>query len=68
MMEQKDVRINIRNYQRELNDILIHPMKIYVSVQNGRQYLLAWDYFNERPFFYRFVTRSLSSVDIPLCA
>lgn len=39
--------------KQETAEFTVHPMKIFMSTQNGRQYLLAWDHTNQRPWFYR---------------
>jgi len=39
--------------KNELRQHTIFPLKIYVSTQNGRQYLLAYHYRLKRPMFFR---------------
>lgn len=51
--EQAEIKLVMRVADGESKPFVVHPMKIYVSTQNGRQYLLAWDDVLDRPWFYR---------------
>lgn len=53
LTEKAEVSLKMRLPNQETSDFVVHPMKIYMSTQNGRQYLLAWDKNNQRPWFYR---------------
>lgn len=53
LCEQKDIRLKMYDLHSDNLEFVVHPMKIYISTQNGRQYLLAWDDVNDRPWFYR---------------
>lgn len=48
-----DVKLVMRTADGNSQPFVVHPMKIYISTQNGRQYLLAWDDVRDRPWFYR---------------
>jgi len=39
--------------KNELREHTVLPLKIYISTQNGRQYLLAYHYRLRRPMFFR---------------
>lgn len=53
MCEQDDIRLKMYDLHTGNPEFVVHPMKIYMSTQNGRQYLLAWDDAQDRPWFYR---------------
>ena len=53
MSDEADIQLVMRTADGALQPFVVHPLKIYVSTQNGRQYLLAWDDERERPWFYR---------------
>ncbi len=52
--ENYDMHLTLRNRQTgPAPQITVHPLKIYISTQNGRQYLLAWDLEQHTPKFIR---------------
>jgi hypothetical protein len=54
MMSGKNICLKMQGSKdNDSPEVIVHPMKIYHSTQNGRQYLLAWNHQKERPFFYR---------------
>lgn len=53
MSEQKDVQLKMYDLHSDNLEFTVHLMKLYISTQNGRQYLLAWDDVRNRPWFYR---------------
>ncbi len=48
-----DVKLVMRTADGNSQPFVVHPLKLYISTQNGRQYLLAWDDILDRPWFYR---------------
>ncbi len=49
-------RLDLSNYvvrRGELREHTVLPMKIFVSTQSGRNYLLAWHYRQRRAMFFR---------------
>lgn len=53
MTQKADIHLKMMTAKQETAEFTVHPMKIFMSTQNGRQYLLAWDHTNQRPWFYR---------------
>ena len=52
--EVKNIRAEVRSKKdSSLRDILIHPLRIYLSTNNGRQYLLGYNKESERIHFVR---------------
>lgn len=51
MCGRKNVLLTMQPGGQE-EEFHIHPLKIYISTQTGRQYLLGWDE-DERPLFFR---------------
>jgi len=43
MDEDCDICVQIRKKDRSILESIIHPLKIYISTQNGRQYLLGYN-------------------------
>lgn len=53
MNEDRDAEINIRLRDKTLRSSKVFPVKIYISTQNGRQYLLCYLQDAERFIFVR---------------
>lgn len=54
MSEKRCVTITV--FSKRRNDERVHtvyPMKLFISAQNGRQYLLAYNYKYKKPMFFR---------------
>ena len=54
MSEKRCVTLSV--FSKRRNDEKVHtvfPMKLFISTQNGRQYLLAYNYKYRKPMFFR---------------
>lgn len=52
--EERDVNVNIRKSDGTLErNVLLHPIKLYLSTQSGRQYLLCYHSVLEKIVFVR---------------
>lgn len=53
MRDKKATEIFFVNSHGNMKRYVVLPVKIYISSQTGRQYLLAWHYVMGKPHFYR---------------
>jgi DNA-binding transcriptional ArsR family regulator len=54
MGEKRCAELQVRNLRRgDIRQHTVFPVKIYVSTQTGRQYLLGYAYCLRRPMFFR---------------
>ncbi len=49
--EERDAEVLVRQRDNGTRSMLVHPLKIYISTQNGRQYLLCY-YMEESRFIF----------------